>query len=225
MPLRLLLLSCALHAAIVAALAWAIGGDGMRPRRIERPALLPSRMQLEAPPPDPLRPVIQVPECEVEPVELLPIETPEPSFEEIAPPQTVLVETLPPRRPPPLRSNPRIVAEPVPSPMTSAPAEPPPRPTPSTAPAAVAQAEVPVVLPGHNPPPAYPDAARRRRIEGTVIVRIDVDAAGAAIACTVASSSGSALLDAAALAAARRWRFARGPGSLEQPFRFALAGT
>jgi protein TonB len=82
---------------------------------------------------------------------------------------------------------------------------------------------VPIVVAGQNPAPDYPEAARRRRVEGTVLVRIEVDAAGAAAACTIAVGSGSALLDAAALAAARRWRFTHGPGVVEQPFVFRLA--
>ncbi|MBL9077457.1 MAG: TonB family protein [Planctomycetes bacterium] len=89
--------------------------------------------------------------------------------------------------------------------------------------AAITRPEVPVPLPGHNPSPDYPPAARRRGVEGQVVVRIDVAGDGSVQACTVRISSGSTLLDDAALRAARRWRFTNGPGVVEQPFRFELA--
>lgn len=56
--------------------------------------------------------------------------------------------------------------------------------------------------------PAYPEAARRRGAAGRVRVRALVSAAGAVEECAVASSSGHADLDAAAVEAVRRWRFA-----------------
>lgn len=98
-------------------------------------------------------------------------------------------------------------------------------PCPPSAGASVAQPEVLVPVPGENPSPEYPEGARRRGIEGLVLVRIDVDATGAAAACTLGTSSGNVLLDDAALRAARRWRFQSGPGVVEQPFRFELAAS
>lgn len=83
--------------------------------------------------------------------------------------------------------------------------------------------EVPSPLPGENPAPDYPESARLRRVQGTVVLRLSVDAAGRVAACEVGSSSGSSLLDAAARRAATRWRFDRGPGVVEQPFTFRLA--
>lgn len=85
-----------------------------------------------------------------------------------------------------------------------------------------ARPEVPTPLPGHQPAPDYPDSARRRRIGGTVLVRIAVDEVGIAAACEVLAGSGCAALDAAALDAARRWRFDHGPGAVEVPFTFRV---
>ena len=59
----------------------------------------------------------------------------------------------------------------------------------------------------HNPKPVYPWAARRRGDEGRVTLRVRVSAQGAALAVEIAGSSGSSLLDEAALDAVRRWRF------------------
>ncbi|MDW8123587.1 MAG: TonB family protein [Geminicoccaceae bacterium] len=58
-----------------------------------------------------------------------------------------------------------------------------------------------------NPLPHYPAAARRRGIEGTVVLEVAVSPAGLPEEVVVARSSGSRLLDEAALEAVRRWRF------------------
>jgi len=59
----------------------------------------------------------------------------------------------------------------------------------------------------NNPAPSYPVAARRRGEGGRVQLRVLVTAAGHASRVEVSSSSGSALLDAAAKEAVERWRF------------------
>lgn len=97
--------------------------------------------------------------------------------------------------------------------------------TDATSPAPASAEDRPQVLsplPGHNPRPDYPESARRRGIEGIVVVRIEVDEEGAAVGGAVAQSSGSVALDEAALRAARKWRFEDGPGSVDVPFRFAI---
>ena len=80
-----------------------------------------------------------------------------------------------------------------------------------------------------NAPPLYPEAARQRGIEGTAFLLVRVGRDGRAKAVTVSRGSGSLLLDEAALAAVRRWRFR--PASLgavpveslvEVPIRFRL---
>lgn len=55
----------------------------------------------------------------------------------------------------------------------------------------------------------YPYEARKHRGEGTVVLRVDLDAAGATRQATVARSSGSSVLDRAALKAAKSERFCR----------------
>jgi protein TonB len=92
----------------------------------------------------------------------------------------------------------------------------------SSAPERAARAAVPAAIPGQNPSPDYPAAAWRRGIEGTVLVRFTLTADGSVASCIVLASSGCIALDDAALAAARRWRFSRGPGDVEVPFVFSL---
>ncbi|MFM2131194.1 MAG: hypothetical protein RL646_397 [Verrucomicrobiota bacterium] len=55
--------------------------------------------------------------------------------------------------------------------------------------------------------PSYPARARRAGAEGRVVVRVAISAEGTVTALTVQESSGSALLDEAALSAARASRF------------------
>ena len=58
------------------------------------------------------------------------------------------------------------------------------------------------------PPPPYPRNALARRMEGTVVLRIHVGAGGEPLEVSVEDSSGSALLDQAALKFVKaRWRF------------------
>lgn len=119
------------------------------------------------------------------------------------------------------------VARPTPKPAeaTARPtdAEPPPTAAAPSPAASTATPEVRVPEPADNPSPDYPEGARRRGIQGTVVVRIEVTAEGLAGSCSVLATSGSVQLDDAALRAARRWRFRSGPGVVEQPFRFELS--
>ena len=59
----------------------------------------------------------------------------------------------------------------------------------------------------HNPKPAYPLIARRLRLEGTAIVRALVSPEGKAEIVRLGTSSGSNVLDQAALNAVRTWSF------------------
>lgn len=61
------------------------------------------------------------------------------------------------------------------------------------------------VLCPERTPPEYPLNARRLRIEGTVTLRVELDARGQVVSVRVAQSSGSPLLDAAGIAAVGRW--------------------
>jgi protein TonB len=58
-----------------------------------------------------------------------------------------------------------------------------------------------------RPEPAYPERARRAGVEGHVVVRLRISAGGEVVSAQVAESSGSASLDASALAAARASTF------------------
>lgn len=58
-----------------------------------------------------------------------------------------------------------------------------------------------------NPAPIYPRTARLQGWEGTVLVRAWVTPTGGVAAARVAQSSGHGVLDDAALAALRQWRF------------------
>jgi len=80
-----------------------------------------------------------------------------------------------------------------------------------------------------NPKPAYPTQARKRGMEGRVILRVQVRFDGAVKSVELQQSSGYALLDRAARVAVLRWRFApatRGgrevDGEVLIPFDFQL---
>lgn len=85
----------------------------------------------------------------------------------------------------------------------------------STAPAARERSSVPArpaavtrdAQARDQPAPDYPAAAQRAGEEGTVIVRVDVDANGKPTDVAVAQSSRSRELDRAALRAVRHWTF------------------
>ncbi|WP_312156596.1 energy transducer TonB, partial [Pseudomonas sp.] len=58
-----------------------------------------------------------------------------------------------------------------------------------------------------NPAPEYPQMAQRRGWEGTVLLRVEVLASGKPGQIQIQKSSGRDALDAAALAAVKRWSF------------------
>ena len=61
-----------------------------------------------------------------------------------------------------------------------------------------------------NQPPEYPDLARRRGWEGTVLLDVDVSVEGLARSVRVHTTSSYDLLDNAALDAVKRWHFKPG---------------
>lgn len=80
-----------------------------------------------------------------------------------------------------------------------------------------------------NPIPSYPPAARRRGIEGTVLLLAQISADGRALAVEITRSSGSSLLDEAARKTIARWHFhpalrngAAVAGSVTIPVQFSL---
>lgn len=58
-----------------------------------------------------------------------------------------------------------------------------------------------------GPPPAYPRVSRRKREQGTVVLRIVVSEDGRVSTASVSRSSGFPELDEAALTAVRKWRW------------------
>ena len=141
-----------------------------------------------------------------------------------APPEPRVVPLQPP--PPKVERQPKPVVEkaisaptPVPvmqpvaehavqqAPVAVAPPSPP-------APAPIQPAAEPVIEPPRynaaylsNPPPAYPLAARRRGVEGTVLVRAEISVGGECQRAELKKTSGHEMLDHAALEAVKKWRF------------------
>lgn len=125
-----------------------------------------------------------------------------------------------------------VAAEPEPAPGP-APVQPPPppvappAPAPSPAPAPLADDSLP--RPVDAPAPRYPPSAQRRGHQGTVVLRVHVDARGVPVEIDIVDGSGSRVLDRAALDAVRRWRFAPAmrdgrpvAGSVQVPIDFTL---
>lgn len=72
-------------------------------------------------------------------------------------------------------------------------------------------------------PPSYPMSARRRGVEGEVVLRVDVAADGRPLTVSVKRASGERQLDEAAIRAVERWRFAVAvPMTVEIPIVFRL---
>ena len=116
--------------------------------------------------------------------------------------------TSPMTAPPMERDPPREAAPPAPIPS-------PAQPVSSAAAPAIATPSAVVTPPSfraaylNNPQPAYPQAALRRRFEGTVNLRVQVGTDGAPVQVLNDRSSGNRDLDTAALEIVkRRWKFA-----------------
>ena len=62
-------------------------------------------------------------------------------------------------------------------------------------------------IPRHTVAPQYPRTARRRGVEGAVGLRVVVEADGSIGSIEIVTSSGSATLDRAAVAAVEDWEF------------------
>lgn len=177
------------------------------------------------------------PSLPVEPPKIPPmtIEFAAPAPPVVEPPPPVPVEPPPPPPPPPPavdelaakpapkpvpkpKPKPKPVPKPVPKPAAkpAPPAKPVDTPPPVTAPAPPAPAppKPAPVTPASanaaylkNPAPDYPQLAQRRGWEGTVTLRVEVLPSGSPGQVQVQTSSGRQVLDEAALAAVKRWRF------------------
>jgi len=77
-----------------------------------------------------------------------------------------------------------------------------------------------------GPRPVYPYEARRQKITGSGIAMMTVDPAGEVFDVVMQESTGSIVLDNAAIAAFRRWRFKPGTGPrVRSPITFTLTGA
>ena len=61
-----------------------------------------------------------------------------------------------------------------------------------------------------NPPPAYPRLARRRGLEGLVLINVLIDITGHVVDLKLTQSSGHTILDKAALKSVKNWNFTPG---------------
>lgn len=195
---RAVVASIAFHVGGVAWLSVSARADATAPRPLAV-RLVPAEPSVSAierpdPAPVPLRPRIERKRTVLEPVLAAP---------GVAP--TVPVEPL----------KPEVAAPIAPSPAAPIEAPPAPRePTIATARADTGSASPPATTAPlfgadylQNPAPSYPTASKRFGEQGTVLLRVLVNAAGAAESVLVKESSGFARLDESALDAVRRWRF------------------
>ncbi len=154
-----------------------------RPLKVIEVALLtpPPQPKIAVKPPEPAKPVAKAqPRAKPEPRQLLQ-------------PQTVaerVMEQAPETPPPSVPTPPVAVAEP-----------------PRAAPEPVVEAPRFNAAYLNNPPPAYPLTARRRGMEGRVMVRAEVLTDGTCSRVELKQSSGYEPLDQAALEAVKKWRF------------------
>lgn len=181
----------ALHVAVIALL---LQFESVRKVLVDAKPLMVSLITPVAPKPDvlpkplPVQPKVQPKPTQPQPLAQLTVPTEAPATLSV-PPQP------PPSPPPPVEKV--VVAQAV---VPQAPPAPPAPPA-------------PVVPPNfnadylRNPPPAYPSLSKRQGHQGRVIFRILVNAAGAPDQVLLYASSGHDLLDNAAMAAVRRWRF------------------
>lgn len=186
---------------------------------LERPVEMVTVILVEPAPPDPVPP------------------PPEPEPQPTPPP----VEPEPPT---PVEPEPVLVAEeapPPPRPVSTPKAPPPPKPRPvappevktppKAAPRPPASRTIVLARPDYasNPPPRYPEMARRKGWEGVVIVRARVNAGGRVSSVSVHRGSRYGVLDQAALSAVKSWRFRPGTAGgepvesvVEVPVTFSL---
>ena len=143
----------------------------------------------------------------------------------LAPPEsTPPPEDIPiPEAPPPPDVKPEFVEERTPPPR------PPPSETKKFVPVKAAEMSMSraKALAINSPRPPYPYEARAHKITGSGVVVANVDAASGNVTdASVATSTGSSILDDAAVSTFRRWRFR--PGSVSKvriPITFTLTGA
>lgn len=197
-----LLAAVLLHAA---AAAWVFEGDrqdAAPARTPPAPVMVeliapPAPPTVQPPPPAPQPPATAKPK--IEPPKLKPkrVERPAPR-----PPVISRPAEQPAAAAPAVAETPRPPAEPAPAapPVQAAPAQPAPAPAPVSPPKFNADYL-------NNPAPAYPSASRSQSEQGVVVLRVLVDASGAAERVELRKSSGHERLDESARDTVKRWRF------------------
>lgn len=230
-------IAVALHGAVAVGV-WSVGQKNVRPPRVlnsfevvELPASA-ARVEPQAPEPEPEsepEPEPTTPEPDVRP-------EPDPTPETRVPLTPQVVPKPKPAPPPPPKPQAKPKPKPRPKPVERAAAKPQPARSPALSQPVEAEAPAPAyVAPSQhaaylsNPKPAYPTVARKRGMEGRVVLRVQVRRDGTVRTVDVQSSTGFAILDRAARSAVLRWRFApatRGgmavEGEVLVPFDFRI---
>ncbi|MPT22579.1 MAG: energy transducer TonB, partial [Starkeya sp.] len=147
----------------------------------------PAPPVVEPPPPAPAPPVVQPP--------------PPPVVDELAAKPKPKPKPVPK---PVVKQQPKPQPKPVEAPPPAPVAAPAPPAPPAPAPVTPASANAAYLK---NPAPEYPQMAQRRGWEGTVLLRVEVLPSGKPGQIQIQKSSGRDALDAAALAAVKRWSF------------------
>jgi TonB family protein len=145
-------------------------------------------------------------EVQAAPSQPQPASSPEPIVKPIVKPSSSLKPAAPSSKAsPPASASPRQEPASVPAPAN--PGEPASRSdqAPSTAPES--GGETANAFYWRNPAPTYPARALRQRVQGTVLLAVQVLASGQTGEIKLESSSGSALLDEAAINTVRTWQF------------------
>ncbi|MDA1264766.1 MAG: TonB family protein [Planctomycetota bacterium] len=180
------------------------------------------------------------PPPEEQPDLLEPLTSEPETLEFLAPPEPIADPTLArvefadlpagidrPFRRPRVKSEPVTQSQPLVEQEVTAPPKPLDAPPPTQAPVGTPDPVEARPTPLHNPAP-YPKRAYEREIEGAVVLELTVDVTGEVIAAVVTASSGSSLLDKAALAAVDEWRFEPGtrdgaPVEMKLPWRLLFS--
>lgn len=191
----LLLLVLLLHGAVIAAVFWPVTPVA---ESVVPPALQGVLVQNVA---------VQ----EQLPQEIVEEPPPEPPKQETPPPQEKPPVTIPESDKGTLAPPPEV--EPRKEPPPPVPAQPQAPPQPEVLPVQQKPAAAPVKMPDahaahlQNPAPVYPVLSRKRREQGTVILRLLVLVDGKVADISIHQSSGYPRLDESAVQAVKRWRY------------------
>jgi protein TonB len=233
---RALALSLLAHAAVAAAIVAGLGaGKGSAPEppgdaavmtvMFAAPAAAPAEETPTVPFAEPDAPAF----TEAPPEPIAPMPEPDIAMLPALPTPTSQARPFEPARAQPQRAQPR--AAPAPQRPAQAAGD---APAASEASAGGNEHALPILItnPGFRSPPrppAYPQAAVARGLEGTVLVRVLIAPDGTTREVVLHRSSGAALLDRAALEAVRHWAFMPAavggravPAWVEVPVRFRL---